>query len=322
MGRFLIGIVLFTGCFAVKAQQDPVFGQFMFNQSYWLPALTAYDGLPVVTLFSRSQWVGYETSFDQQGGAPATQFLNFSTPLSLFNIPVGLGSNVIYDRIGPQTSIHVQFMAAYSLELPRGAVRFGIRPSINNRILDFNRLKVNDGTDPLFSAGQQDSQFALDLDASVAFASEDFIVGATIGHLLRPSYEYGLGENAGDAGAVDMIYSLYGEYNYFISGKLKLSPSLLAQSDINAFTFNVGFVATYDEKMWAGLSYRYQESLVFLLGYSFLTNQSLKFGYSFDYVVHEQEAKSPTSHEFFVRFNLPTISVDSKKIIRTPRFRF
>ena len=80
-------------------------------------------------------------------------------------------------------------------------------------------------------------------------------------------------------------------------------------------------MATYDEKMWGGLSYRQQESLIAMIGYSFFREKSLKLGYAFDYTVVAPEAKATSSHEIMVSYSLPVSSGGEKKIIRTPRFR-
>ena len=48
---------------------------------------------------------------------------------------------------------------------------------------------------------------------------------------------------------------------------------------------------------------------------------ALEIGYGFDYIVHDQEAKQPTSHEIRIGYTLPVSPFGGKKVIRTPRFR-
>lgn len=321
MNRFLIIVFLVTASLAALAQQDPQFSQFMFNQSYWSPALTAADGYTSFTAFSRTQWLGYETSFDQQGGAPSTQFLNFSMPLTLLKLPVGIGGNVIYDKTGPQSSTHLQGSISYALEFPRGDLRFGLQPSVSNQVLDFEALDYLDPSDQR-NTGQRESQITADLAVGAAFTTENYLISLGVSHLLRPSYNYGLEDINGSSQPSAVLFSLYADYQYDITYQLVLSPSVLVQTDLNGLSYNAAAVLTYSERIWGGLSYRNSESVVFLMGYSVLQNRSLKLGYSFDYVIDEREAKSATSHEFFLKFILPSISTGEKKIIRTPRFRF
>ena len=77
-------------------------------------------------------------------------------------------------------------------------------------------------------------------------------------------------------------------------------------------------MATYKENLIFGASYRYDEAVVGFLGYHFLEKKKMFIGYSLDYVLHNKNAKSGTSHEFVLRYDLPTPQLN--KPIRTPRF--
>ncbi|UXX80156.1 type IX secretion system membrane protein PorP/SprF [Reichenbachiella carrageenanivorans] len=322
MWRSLI-LILVIVAFGYKsiAQQDPHFSQYMFAKSYWSPALTALDGKGSVSVISRAQWVGYEPTIENDGGAPSTQYLNFSTPVSLKKIPLGVGINVLYDKVGPINTIETQVSLAYHKRLNRGTISFGIRPELINRTLSGDQLRFVDGSDP-FNSQKQESQMVIDLAFGVGYSTEEFILAAGVNHLLQPEMNYSL-SGTGDAdNKTSMIYNLYGEYNYRLTYNVDLTPSILVTSDINTFSIDLSVIATYNQKLWGGLSYRNNEALTLLMGYSFLENNQLKAGYSFDYIIKEQSAKQPTSHEIFIRYDLPSISTGAKKIIRTPRFRY
>lgn len=308
------------------AQQDPQFSQYMFNAPYWSVALTGVDGASSVMSLSRNQWLGYESSFEQGGGAPITEFVNFTTPLTLLNTPLSLGANLIYDKLGPMTDIQIQLGLAYHWQFPRGTLSAGVRPYINNRSVDFSSLDFLNPNEEDFGGGKQ-SQLAFDLDMGVAYSTEEYTIGLGVGHLLRPDYRFGLfqpsqAQSPENSVRRDIMLNLYGEYRYAISYKFTLSPSALIQTDIDSYTFNVGVVGSYTNKIWGGVSYKNAESVVFLMGYSFLKNNSLRFGYSFDYVIQDRDAKAQTSHELYIKYYLPSLTTGTKKIIRTPRFRY
>ena len=92
-----------------------------------------------------------------------------------------------------------------------------------------------------------------------------------------------------------------------ITRDLVLRPSVLVRTDLSTYTFDLSAIAYYQEKMWGGLAFRRSESLSLLLGYSFLENNVLKVGYSFDFITRDREAKQISSHEIFVRYNLPDL---------------
>lgn len=315
----LIGLLIVAT--NVLAQQDPQFSQYNMNRAYFNPALITLDGASSVTLFSRSQWVGYETSFNDQGSAPTTQFLNFSTPLTLMKLPMSVGANLIFDQTGPLTQVIVQPSAAYTLSFPRGDLHLGIRPALINQRLDFAVLEFVDPND-VRNTGQMESDFVVDLDLGVGYSTEDFLIGLGVFHLLTPSYDYGLEDVNGATVNTAILYNLYGEYYYQLTSSIQIIPNALIQTTINAFSYNAGVMARYNDKFWGGISYRDRDAVIFMVGYSFFENKSLGFGYSFDFIVDEQDAKATSSHEIHVRYVLPSLSTGSKKIIRTPRFRF
>lgn len=316
----ILSLVYVLG-FPSMAQQDPHFSQYMFNRAYWSPALTALDNQGSVSVISRAQWIGYEPTFEQDGGAPSTQFLNFSTPIAIKEKPFGVGVNVIYDKLGVLNNFEAQVSLAYHKRLNRGTISFGVRPEFRNQTLDFSQLRFVDPSDPK-NIQRKESQTVFDLAAGIGYSTDNFILAAGVNHLLRPDMDYGLGDIGNGDTKRSMTYNLYGEYKYRLTYNIDLTPSFLVTSDLNTFSFDLSAIATYNEKLWGGLSYRNNEAMTILMGYSFLDNNQLKAGYAFDYVIKERSAKQPTSHEIFIKYNLPSISTGAKKIIRTPRFRY
>jgi len=73
------------------AQQDPQFTHYMFNQLYFNPAYAGIEKGARFTALHRSQWLGYESTFDA-GGAPSTQLISFTMPLA----PIRGGNRRVY----------------------------------------------------------------------------------------------------------------------------------------------------------------------------------------------------------------------------------
>ena len=112
-----------------------------------------------------------------------------------------------------------------------------------------------------------------------------------------------------------------GGYYYEVNFDVKLQFAALVQSDFTKTTVNVSGLVYLKDTMWGGLSFRQSEAAILLLGYSFLKDKSLKLGYSLDYVIKDQAAKQPTSHEIMLSYELPTNPGAGKKVVRTPRYR-
>jgi hypothetical protein len=73
--------------------------------------------------------------------------------------------------------------------------------------------------------------------------------------------------------------------------------------------------------MWGGLSFRNQEAVNLLLGYSLLKDKSLKLGTAIDFIVVDSQAKENFSLEVMLTYELPVSVGGGKKIVRTPRYR-
>lgn len=321
MKKAVLIIVLFVGISMDSlAQQDPSFSQFMLNKSYWSPALVGIDGEANVRLFSRIQWAGYSSSFQGDGLAPVTQFLSFETPFSVKKLDFGLGVNLIHDQLGVQTNNIAQISLSFHKKLRKGKLSFAVRPEFISQRIDSEKWIFVDQEDP-FANVSSESMSVFDLGAGISFSNPSLVVGIGVNHLMRPDFNFVFIPDGTTEGK-KIAANVYAEYNYRVTYNIDLRPSLLVSSNINATSIDLGVIAAYNKKIWGGLSYRNSEAIVILMGASFLKNEKLKVGYSFDYVVHDQEAKEPTSHEWFLKYNLPSFSKGDKKIIRTPRFRY
>ena len=314
-GRVWLALCLISS--SVYGQQDALFSQYMFSQIFYNPAWAGLDGTTYVAAAHRTQWAGYSSSFDGNDGAPSTQLLSFVMPL-----PKGLdgaGLTVIRDQLGAVTNYEIQVSLAYQKEMPFGTLSFGIRPSLFSHALDFNQFRAVDPEDPLILGFGQESQMKPDLSAGVYFSGRKFFGGVAVNHLLQPSFDFSI-DNLDNN--LEPSFNFYGGYNYQVSPSILLTPSVFVRSEFNTLSFDLGALATYKDSMWGGLSYRLEEAVVLILGYSFLKDKSLRFAYSFDLVVQSQEAKEPTSHEITLRKTLSFTPPGPRKIVRTPRFRF
>ena len=323
MKKGLLQLILVTGIVNITvAQQDVQFSQYMLNPLFYNAGWAGVDGASHVSAMHRSQWLGYSSSFDGDGGAPSSQLISFSTPMKFQEQDVGFGVNVINDKLGPLSNFSIEFALALKKKLRRGELSIGLKPGIISQTIDFNQFRFNDPSD-ILNVGTKQSQLAPDLGFGVFYASRDYTIGLGVNHILNPSFDFGLGDaNTDFENRIERNYNLSASYQYDIAYKLVFNPSILVKTDLNNFSFDLSAIVTYDEKIWGGISYRDNEALILLMGYSFLEDNKMRVGYAFDYVVGEQKAKQPTSHEIFVRYNLPNISTGSRKIIRTPRFRF
>ncbi len=296
------------------AQQDPQFSLYMLNMLYYNPAYAGIPGSTNFTAIHRSQWLGYTSTFDG-AGAPNTQVISANTPLPKLNS--GIGFHIVNDHLGVINNLEAQASFAYHLAIRNSMLSFGVRAGFYSQTMDFDKYRWLDAGDPLLDHGQE-SQLRPDMAAGAYFKAEKYFIGFSTNHIIQSEFDFG------DDSIRNTLKShmyLTGGYIYNLSYDIILKPSVLVKTDLNTYSFELSLMATLRDKLWGGISYRQSDSMVGIIGYSFMKDGSFKVGYGFDYIVNAQEAKQPTSHEFLLSYTLPMLGTNDHKVIRTPRFR-
>lgn len=313
-------LILFVGSMQLSAQNDPLFSHYMFNPTYYNPGWLGDVNNAFVVFQHRSQWAGYTTTYDGPGGAPTTQLMTLAVPVD--GLIHSAGMNLSYDQVGIESTLKIQAGASYNFNFNSGVLSVGIMPSLITRTLRFDDLRFEDPSDP-FNIGTRESSTKPDLAAGVFFKSySGYFAGAAVDHVFKPSLIQVQGAGSELKGKLKRTYYFHGGRAFQANRDLDITPTFLVKTDLRGFSLDLSGVATYRNTMWAGLSYRRSESAILLMGYNFLENKELKVGYSFDYVAKDQQAKKRTSHEIFVRYNLPSFVLGGRKAIKTPRFSF
>ncbi|MEO9872350.1 PorP/SprF family type IX secretion system membrane protein [Ekhidna sp.] len=298
----------------VFGQNDFFFNHYMFNPSYYNPGWIGTEKQAFVAAHHRTQWAGYDASFDPEG-APTTQLVSLVVPVK--SAISGFGVSVSNDRTGPLSSLQARFSVSYSKKVGFGEFSLGIMPALNFLSTNSN-YRFEDGGDRLIPV-EGESQLKPNLHAGLYFLSNrNYFIGASVENIIEPGFDFGTDA----ANIIPINYILMAGTTMGLTRDLILNPTILIRSDLNSYTYDISAVAIYQERMWGGLAFRRGESLSLLLGYSFLENNKLKAGYSFDYVIKNRDAKQPTSHEVFLRYDLPDLVFGGRKAVKTPRFTF
>ena len=317
-GKLLLSLVsiFLIGTTATYGQQSAQFSQYMFNTLFYNPAYAGIEGVTTLTAFHRTQWAGYQPTNADIGGGISTQVISLNAPM--LRLRSGFGLHFVSDRIGPLTNLQGQLSFAYHLGVGDGKLSLGVRAGFFSQTTDFDEYRPVDSNDPYLLYKGKINQTRPDFAAGIFYRARQYYVGVGVQHLLDTQFDFNI-DTLNNPLANYMTVT--GGFDYEPTYKVKLTPSFLVQSDLNTYSFDVSVIATYDDTMWGGLSFRQQEAIIGMLGYSFFKDKALKLGYAFDYTVVAPEAKSTASHEIMVRYSLPVSSASDKKVVRTPRFR-
>lgn len=291
--------LLFVSTASVYSQYDPQFSQYMFHNSAFNPAAVGESDLIEVVLHPRRQWVGMDST-ESVGG----NILNFSinSPIKIGDGMHGAGFRFVIDEVGLFKSQNAYAQFAYkkalgsgriSLGADIGFVSVGFRGSkvLKISLGDYHRL-LEDKVIPQIDA----SGTKFDMNVGAFYSTPVYYAGLSFNHITSPSVWWT--ENSEHK--VRGTAYLTGGYLYtFPDNKYLLKSSGLFKTDYTTFQAELSSRLEYDNKYWGGLSYRFQDAVVFLAGLN--VAGGLSIGYAFD--LPTTHIESWGSHEIVMSYN-------------------
>jgi len=310
---FFLALSFLLITFKSYSQQDPYFSTYLVNPTIVNSSLSSlYENNNVILIY-RNQWANYNpNNLSVSSDSPNTGILSLNLKSRDKNLSFGM--NIISDNLGPKEFFNFSPYFSLRKKINNSFLSFSVSPSFKSTTLNFSSLIFVNPSDP-FNIGGKQTQSEPDVNFGVSYFNEKVLLSLSAKNLAQPSFNFGLS----DLKNIDNInLSFLGKYVIEVDRDLIFEPYILLRSDLTSYTFDVSGLATYKKVISIGASYRYDEAIIGFLGYNFLKNNKLFVGYSFDYVVHNVNAKAPISHELVLRYDLPTPQM--RKPIRTPRF--
>lgn len=303
-------LLLLVSVISLKAQQDPMYTQYMFNSQTINPAYVGSREALSFMVLARQQWVGID-------GAPETYTFSIQSPLK--NERVALGLNLIGDKIGLEKRFYV--FGDYSYRLPlteKTSIRLGLKAGFTNYTNDLSAYTTSSSSvyDPSFE-GEIDNKFMPNFGVGAYLSNEKYYVGFSIPKIINNSFDTGY-EN----------YSVHSELRHYFLGaglvtslgeNLKFKPTLLTKA---SFTSEYGTPVQFDlsanflvkEKLWLGAMYRSGDAYGFIAQWIF--DQKLRLGYAYDISTSNLKSHNNGSHEIMVAYDLRL----SREVAISPRY--
>tara|TARA_B100000886_G_scaffold271217_1_gene195192 strand:- start:11019 stop:11936 length:918 start_codon:yes stop_codon:yes gene_type:complete len=300
MKKYFFLFLMFSSAFYSKAQQDPQFSQYIFNNLSFNPGFTGTEQAICATALHRSQWVGFED-------APVSTNFDVQTPIPLIN--GGLGLNILTDKIGQNEFLSLNISYAYHVDLPEGKLGIGLSVGVIQDEIDGANI-ITQNPDPSIPTSV-DKASGLDLGLGFFYSSEKLYIGLSSTHLNEPTI----------ATTIDIIdikrhYYLTSGFVHVLNEKFDLKPSLLIKTDGVTTTLDMTSLFEYNKKLWGGVTYRPSTRAVLLLGMHI--SEDLKFGFSYD--VPTTNVSTSGTFEFMLGY---CFKIDYNKVVKgfkNPRF--
>ena len=269
------------------SQQDPQITHNMFNRFMYNPAVAGAYPEFHATLLHRNQWVGVD-------GAPTTSNLNAYAYLS--QIQGGVGINVINDKAGMFSAKTVTASYAYQTMLGQKH-RLGMGLSFGFMQYGYDGTWVTpDNTADQFLPDANASKSVPDIGLGLYLSHPDYYIGVSATHIVPMEVDF-------DGVAVynqARHYYLLGGYDYDLTDDFSLRLNMLTKTDGVSLQTDYNINTFFRDSHWAGISYRYEDALCFLIGFE--VANGFTFAYAFDMVTSKLSTQANGSHEVFLRY--------------------
>jgi type IX secretion system PorP/SprF family membrane protein len=281
----------------LHAQLEPLSNQYLLNTLAINPAYAGSREALSITLLHRNQWTGFE-------GAPRTETVAMHAPMRKQN--VGLGLLVMNDRVGVSGSKVFLGNFAYRIHAGNGVMALGIGGGVSVVRNSWNELVAVDPDDQLLY-GYTERYVLPDFSLGLYYNSPRFFLGFSMPLFLTHRF------NAA-SGTFDLVND-FSRYNYFLntgallnlSERWTIMPSLMLrfkqetipQADLNLYV-------DYDDRIWLGISYRTNNSII---GTCIIqVNHQLSLAYSYDTGFGRTGRSLGGSHEIMLRYDFRYIA--------------
>ncbi len=311
---FLISAVL------TKAQQLPIYSQYMLNGFLINPAVVGHEGYTAVNLTAREQWLGLENAPSTYALSGQTRLLKNSFISRAASIRrrkrvmsrsgrIGLGTYIFTDRNGAFNRTGIQGTYAYHITMSTYQLSFGISLTGFQFRIDEDKIRTYDPDDRLLMETKK-SALIPDANFGIYYTDRHIYAGFSGMQLFQSSLKLSGGEGAGfkmvrhyflmSGYRFDVIDFLFAEPSFL----LKTTEKIIAQLDINLKLY-------FKEDYWAGISYRtggganIKEEPIEGVGSSIIIMAGARvdkffFGYAFDYTLSSIGKYSIGSHEIML----------------------
>jgi type IX secretion system PorP/SprF family membrane protein len=290
--KYILSISLLLGICLVDmyAQYHINYTQFLHNEALINPAYVASKDYYTISANVRRQWAGIED-------APSSQSLSVFGPLPSLNI--GIGLNLVDDKVGVSRQQLVNMTYAYKIVLRDSKLSFGLNVGLKSIKTDFGNLLLYDGEDPNFDLTSKRHNLPF-VGLGSYFQKENYSIGLSVPYFMDNVFADG-----------DQTISVENKLFFFLNGAVlsKLNNSISLKSGIlfkGVFNSNieVDFIETvYINDQWNfGLSYKSLNSLGVLAEYGF--NKKIFITYSYDISTSKMFYNQWGSHEITLTFLL------------------
>lgn len=296
MKRLLLLVIIAGLLSSANAQQDPQVSMNKYNILPVNPGFAGSNGAICASLLYRQQWLGFD-------GAPKTMIFSGDMALPEFNS--GAGINIISDNVGFEKNVYLNLNYAYHLQVGDGDLGIGIGLGLINKSLDgewitpdkLNGIQQNPYADPAIP--HSEAHIVFDADFGLFYRSKDDKIygGLSTTHITQPQLKF-------DAGKLPYVRRHYyvnvGSFIEMPDKNWGLWPSAFIKYDGATAQYDLNLLVEYRRQFRGGISYRFGDSFVAMVG--FTTQSNITLGLAYDLTISKLRSYESGSIEFFAKY--------------------
>ncbi|MCX6182220.1 MAG: type IX secretion system membrane protein PorP/SprF [Bacteroidetes bacterium] len=273
-----------------RAQQLPLYSQYMMNRFIINPAVAGTEDYFMVSTNNRYQWAGITD-------APRTHILSVQGPHATKNI--GFGGAIFSDVTGPTSRTGAYFTYAYHFNINKSSkLSLGLSGGLLQFKVDGTQITLKDAGDFVITNAVQ-SVLIPDFGFGAYWYTDRSYVGISVPQFIQNRIEF-FNSSTQSLSRLTSHYFINAGHRFQINNDFEIEPSVLlkwAYPTIPQIDF--GAKVIYQEFLWAGLAFRTQDAVSFMLGYK-TKNDKLLFGYSYDQPMTSISKYTFGTHEIMV----------------------
>jgi type IX secretion system PorP/SprF family membrane protein len=292
----------------VRAQQDAQFNLWFMNPTFINPG---YAGNTQEEMFCASGYNRLElTGFNE---APVSTILNVQGPVTVLGVRSGVSITLQNEMAGFLRAPGMNAGYAYRRALGVGQIGIGLSLGFISSWYATNTWKMPDGgTDPV-APSQENAGVAFDLGTGVYYSDSRWSGGLSFTHLTSP--KLGIDNNARYR---PTMYAT-GGYTFFADSTTWLiTPMLTVVSDFTQASYNIACHAKYKKKYWAGLNYRWGQTIAVMAGMEVFNGVNV--AYAYEYATSRLSRFSSGTHELMVSYSFAVKTVRGAQRYKSIRY--
>ncbi|MCS6904728.1 MAG: type IX secretion system membrane protein PorP/SprF [Bacteroidia bacterium] len=307
---FFLSAAYFLLKLEVRAQQESIYTQYMFNRLIVNPAYAGTKGVISFTALYRHQWADFP-------GAPRTFTASLHGATSNMRHGLGLSfSNDIHGALRISLA-GINYAFRIPIEENRTYLSLGLQAAGIQYALESNKLDFRNRADPLLSRAEENVLLP-DVGTGIFFNTPQFYAGFSVAHLIENNI------NILEGGKAKLARHYFLNAGYDISldryhNSIILTPSFLARVATNSpLQLDINLMIMLIQKFWAGVSYRTLKSsdaISFMVG--FYPFKLLRIGYGYDYALGDLRDYQNGTHEIMLSLDFGN---SNRAKVLTPRY--